>query len=429
MISSCSAMPASLFFGRSLTIRQNLTKRSLVAVALLFLIASVADAADDTPLPVRVFPAEQVDTLMRKRVYTGTLVPARRSALAFEVGGKVIELLVDEGDRVAAGQALGQLDTRRPQAQLAQARAELVEANAKLRELVAGPRKQTIAAAEAEVRNLEAQRDVAKRNLRRRSQLVDNRAISQEEYDEMLYEVRASEARVDVGQKTLDELVAGTRQEQIDAQRARAEALESRVADIRHQLEDAVLRAPYAGRIVRRRLDEGAVVSLGQTVFEVIEDAALEAWIGVPPRAARLLAAGQPIHVEIGGADYTATIRSIRAELDPQTRTQNVILGLAPDTPLIAGQVVRATIAQPVDIEGFWTPTASLTPRRRGLWAVYVVDDGKAAPRDVEVIETDGDRSFVRGALTTGERVIAEGAHRIVAGQAVRVASPNTLAP
>ncbi|MEO1496570.1 MAG: efflux RND transporter periplasmic adaptor subunit [Planctomycetota bacterium] len=418
MINSLERRPAAPFFAVTLTLRQKLTV--CLACAML---ATGGVAIADTPLPVRVFPAERVDSLERKRVYTGTLVPARRSSLSFEAAGKVVGLLVDEGDRVEADQILGRLDTRRLDAQIAQARAELVEANARLREFVAGPRVQTIAAARAEVMNLAAQRDVAARNLERRAMLVESRAISREEYDEALFEFRATEARVDVAQKQLDELEAGTRQEQIDAQQARSQALEARVADIRHQLEDTVLLAPYAGRVVRRRLDEGAVVSIGQTVFEIIEDAALEAWIGVPPRAAQTLSTGDQLYVEIDGTRHSATVRSIRAELDPQTRTRNVVLRLSDDARLVAGQVVRATIAQPVAMSGFWTPTASLTPRRRGLWAVYVVADGKADPRDVEVIETDGDRSFVRGALAPGEQVIAEGAHRIVAGQAVQVAS------
>ncbi|WP_197524765.1 efflux RND transporter periplasmic adaptor subunit [Botrimarina hoheduenensis] len=385
------------------------------------------NTAESTPppnvLPVQVAPAEEVDTLLRKRVYTGTLVAARRSALSFETAGKIVELVADEGDRVEAGQILGRLDTRRLEALRAQSQAELVESAARLREFIAGPRTQTIAAAEAEVRNLAAQRDVAQRNLERRAQLVASRAISREEYDEMLFEFRAAEARVDVAQKTLDELIAGTRQEQIDAQQARTQALEAVVADTRHRLEDAVLRAPFAGQIVKRNLDEGTVVALGEPVFELIEAAALEAWIGAPPRAVATLTPGAAMRVEIDNEEYEAVVQSIRPELDPQTRTQNVVLRIPRDPRLVAGQVVRAAIVQPIAMRGFWTPTASLTPRRRGLWAVYVVAAGRVEPRDVEVIETDGDRSFIRGTLAPGEPVIAEGAHRIVAGQAVTIAS------
>ena len=119
-----------------------------------------------------------------------------------------------------------------------------------------------------------------------------------------------------------------------------------------------------------------------------------------------------------------ATIRSVRPELDERTRTQNVVLLLKNPGELTPGRIARIGVKEPVRMQGYWAPNSSLAPRLRGLWAVYVVGpEGKAAAREVEVIEVDGDRSFIRGALTPGERIIVGGAHRIVTGQ--RVASSN----
>lgn len=382
--------------------------------------AEQAAGATSAPMPVGVEVATPVDSFLRERVYTGTLVAKRRSVLSFEISGKLIELAVDEGDRVEANQMLGRLDTRRLTASKLQAEADLMQATARLRELEAGPRVQTIAAARAEVQSLAAQRDVAELRLRRREKLVRTNAVSREEYDEALYDYRAAAARTDVGQKTLDELEAGTRQEQVDAQRAQVGALEARLADIKHQLDDAVLLAPYAGRIAQRRIDEGTVVAAGAPVFDLIEDDSLEAWVGVPPRSAKNVAVGDALELNIDGAKYNATIQSIRPELDAQTRTQNVVLRIEKPAGLVAGQVARIGVREPVQMTGFWAPTEALTPDRRGLWSLLVAgDDGLAAARPVEVIENDGDRSFVRGALEAGEQIIVEGAHRVVPGQAV----------
>ncbi|MEN0111297.1 MAG: HlyD family efflux transporter periplasmic adaptor subunit, partial [Planctomycetota bacterium] len=166
-----------------------------------------------------------------------------------------------------------------------------------------------------------------------------------------------------------------------------------------------------------------AVVGAGERVFEIVEDDALEAWIGVPPTSAGRLQVGEPIRVTIAGTERDAIVQSIRPELDTETRTQNVVLRLDSADGLVAGQVVRVGVAEPVAMQGYWAPTAALSPGRRGLWTVLVVDDaGVAAARDVEVIEAAGDRSFIRGTLQPGERVIVSGAHRIVAGQRVAVA-------
>lgn len=436
MTSSPTDKPPASFFGRALTLRQKMTPRWVVlglAIPALAVFATGAATSRDAPaeqsaggdrsITVGVEPAEPVDSFLRERVYTGTLVAKRRSVLSFELAGKLVELNVDEGEHVKENQPLARLDTRRLEAGRLQAKAELAQSEAVLKELEAGPRQQTIAAARAEVNNLAAQRDVAGLRLRRRERLVQTTAISQEEYDEAVYTHRATVARTEVAQKTLDELEAGTRVEQIEAQRALVAAIEARLADIHHQLDDAVMLAPYAGRIVRRRIDEGTIVAAGAPVFELIEDASLEAWIGVPPRSAAALRVGQPLGVTIGGQPVQATVQSIRAELDPETRTQNVVLRIEESRGLVAGQVARIAVREPVAMTGYWTPTATLTPDRRGLWSVLVVNEqGVVAGRPVEVVENDGDRTFVRGALQAGERVIVEGAHRVVPGQRVRAA-------
>ncbi len=365
-----------------------------------------------------------MDSYLRERVYTGTLVAKRRSTLSFERAGKVVELVVDEGDAVAKGQLLARLDTRRLDARRAKAEADLAQASAVLSELKAGPRPQTIAAARAEVENLAAQRDVAEKTMKRREQLVASSAVSREEYELAMYDYRAAAARTEVAQKNLDELEAGTRRERVDAQEAQVAALEASLADILHELDDSVLLAPYDGCIARRKIDEGTVIAAGAPVVELIETGALEAWVGVPPASARSFAVGDNTSLRIDGRDYAAVVQSVRPELDAQTRTQNVVLRIddaaGPTSGgLVAGEVVRLGVAEPVAMSGYWVPTQALSPDRRGLWSVLVVEDGKAAQRAVEVIENAGDRSFVRGALQPGEAVIVEGAHRVVAGQRV----------
>lgn len=423
------------FFAPKLTQRQKMTWRwNALGVALIAVVVTAAGAATgpaDTPsqaaagqptnaaMPVRTAVATPVDSFLRERVYTGTLVARRKSTLSFERAGKLLELSVDEGDRVTKGQVLASLDTRRLTARKSRAEAELGQSMARLRELVAGPRRQTIAAARAEVRSLSAQRDVAELKLRRRETLVKTNAVSREEYDEALYEYRAAAARTDVGQKTLDELEAGTRDEQIEAQRALVGSVEAALADIIHELDDSVLVAPFDGQITQRRIDEGTVVGAGAAVFDLIETDVLEAWIGVPPRSTRVLKTGEAINVTIAGRGYEATIQSVRRELDPETRTQNVVLLIDQPEGLVAGEIARVGVREPVMTTGYWVPTGSLTPDRRGLWSVLVAEEGFAAARPVEVIENDGDRSFVRGALQPGERVIVEGSHRVAPGQAV----------
>ncbi len=440
-----SAAPP-VFFGHTLTLRQFLTRWFLPMVVLAGLAAAGGPplvrtllAADTPPskpirsqsaMPVEVLPAQAITSYTASKAYTGTLVAGRRSQIGFERPGKVIRVAVDEGQSVAAGQVLANLDRRRLDAARKRVAAELAEATAVYQELVAGPRKETIAAAAAELRSLQAQHQVAVRNLRRRAGLVETAAISREEYDESYFTTEVAKARAEAAAKQLEELETGTRLERVEAQRARVEALQAALADVDHEIEDTVLLAPFSGAIARRRVDEGVIVSAGQAVLDVIESDRLEAWIGVPARAASQLTLGDSLPVVVNGKTYQASVQSVRSELDPATRTRNVVLAIAAaeSQPLVAGQVARVRLDESINESGFWVPASALTPDRRGLWAVYVAEGSgqtrTVATRDVELLHTEGGRSFVRGTLQPGELVIVTGGHKVVAGQEVALPFP-----
>ena len=97
---------------------------------------------------------------------------------------------------------------------------------------------------------------------------------------------------------------------------------------------------------------------------------------------------------------------------------------LVTDAPagVVRGQLARIELDVEIAAKGLWVPHSALVRAPRGLWACYVVgDDGVVTRREVSVVHTDGGRVYVRGTLRGGERIIRSGAHRVVAGQRVRV--------
>lgn len=425
------------FFAPELTKRQKMTRRlvwlgiGLGAVLLLVVTAplwrSSAVATDLLPpaaanvLPVVTFAVEHVESYVRERSYTGLLHESRRSQLSFQRGGEVLELLVDEGQVVTAGQTLGRLDARHIGANRARLEAQVAEAKAMLDELVAGPREETIAAKQAELRAQESQRLVLAAQLKRREKLVPA-AISREEYETFLYDYQAAVAREDVVKRQLEEMQAGTRVEKISAQRARLAQLDAQLTDIAHDQRDTQLVAPFAGRVTHRFLDEGSVVSAGTPVLEVIDDQQLEAWVGLPPRAARALQVGDAVELSVAGQPIQATVQSLAADVQQTSRTRKVILRLnANDSAVLPGQVFRLVVNEQVAEPGYWVPTTALTRGTRGLWSLFVVQEGRVVRADVEILDTIGSKSFVRGTLQPGDQIVASGNHRIVVGQLVSV--------
>ncbi|MCG8585814.1 MAG: efflux RND transporter periplasmic adaptor subunit [Pirellulales bacterium] len=433
------------FFAKKLTTRHFLTRRTkwVLAAGLLVVLVGTAfgarqaaqsdplpdEAAADSAMPVATMTATPVDSYRADRSYTGHVVARRASRLSFERPGKVIKILVDEGDTVARGQLIAELDTRHLLAQRQRLQAERAQAAAQLDELRAGPRHQTIAAARAQVRNLEAQRDQIKRSYERYQKLRKQGVVTESEYEDAYYSARAIAAQLDAAQKQLDELEAGTRVERVTAQAAVVAQLDARLAELAVDIDHARLVAPFAGRLAERRVDEGTVVAAGTPIFEIVERSNLEAWIGLPATTASRLNVGSTHDIEVGGRQYAATLTSLSPQLDTATRTRKAIFAFndAADKSLVPAEVARVSLSEEIGATGYWLPADALVRSTRGLWsALVVVRDAKnddretVEPRDVELLYSAGHEVFVRGTLAPGDQVVSTGVHRIAAGQQVR---------
>jgi multidrug efflux pump subunit AcrA (membrane-fusion protein) len=379
-------------------------------------------------LTVSTLTVEAVNRYEVRRQYSGELVAQRSSDLGFERPGMVVNILVDEGDRVVVGQPLARLDVQNLEVQRQQLLAQRQEAQAQLRELQAGPRSQNIAAAEAAVGDLQQQLELARLQRDRRADLYTEGAISREELDQQSFNTSALENRLAQAQSQLDELRAGTRREQIDAQIARVAQIDAGLRQVEVDLNKSVITAPFDGRISARDVDEGVVVSGGQTVLSLVEAGDLEARVGLPTDIADTLTPGQSYPLQVGNRSVTATLTALLPELDAASRTVTATLTLS-GADLTVGETVRLLLSETQPTDGFWLPSTALVPDDRGLWSVYVLGEGDETDsnrftvtrRQVEVLYTEGDRSLVRGTLQAGDRAIVNGTHRVVVGDRVQV--------
>ena len=386
-----------------------------------------------TILPVETMKVNLVDSYQVDRTYTGTIVPRRTSSLGFERSGKIMKLTVDQGDRVKVGTHIALLDPKNLKAQQQELLAERKQVNALLKELQAGSRSETIAAAQSTVNSLQSQLKLAQTKSQRRQELYPSGAISREQLDEATTEVNTLNAQINEAQSQLDELLAGTRPEKIEAQQAVLQKLDAKLASLELELEQSTLKAPFTGKIANRLVDEGTVVSAGESIFTLVEASALEAHIGVPVNTATQIPLGSNQQLQIGARTYQAQVISTLPQLDSATRTLTVVLGLDESAAgeVRAGQVARLKLSENITDSGYWLPTTALVRGVRGLWSCYVLgksefvaNDPQTAfrveRREIEVLQTESERVFVRGTLQNSDQVIVNGNHRLVTGQLVR---------
>ncbi|NKX45780.1 efflux RND transporter periplasmic adaptor subunit [Roseicyclus persicicus] len=332
--------------------------------------ALARDAAPPTPVAVMTVDLAPGYTVTRR--FTGTVEAAARTDLGFELGGRLTEILVEEGDVVAAGAVLARLDT-----------SALIPERAAL---------------EAELAGLAADAELARLTLARNDALADRGVRSVAALDD----ARLALARAEAGMA----------------------ALGARIAGVDVQLRKSVLTAPFAARVGARLADPGQTVGAGQTVLVLFDAAPPQVRVGLPPELAATLSVGDVVAVEAGGTLRDATIRQIRPDLDPGTRSRSVVLDLPGGAAPVLGDTVALRLAQAVADPGFWAPLSALREGARGSWSVMAVeatpDGDRARPAAVEVIHSDGARVFLRGALPPGARLVAEAPDRVAPGQPVR---------
>lgn len=386
---------------------------------------------------VSVMSVSQSDSAVMPQRYTATVVARRTSQLAFQAAERVDRILCGEGDYVTKGQLLAQQDQAALKAQFDAAVARSKQTTAVLAELEKGPRQETIEAARAELSQLKARSQGALADYRRQIALRKSRASSASEYDAAKFEAEASKSAAIAAEQRLSELLAGTREEQIDAQRGALGVITATVAQAKTRLEQTNLYAPFSGRISRRFVDEGSLPQRGTAVLEIVESDHLEVRFGVSPEIARELQPGDSLSFTSGSATAAGKLKQVQPKLNRSTRTQMIIATLSESekSGLVDGQMVTVEFAIASKMPGFWIPTEALQPQLRGLWSVLIAesdgDSGQAIAkrRDVEVLATWGRWSRVRGTLEESEKVIVEGAARISSGQRIAISESDLELP
>lgn len=339
--------------------------------ALQYRAAAELQPQQHPPLAVTTLPVRMQDQYMTRTRYVGRLEPARQTSLAFELAGLVVNISVDEGAKVRAGDVIAQLDTAR----------------------LKTDRKRL----EARKRELEAERTLAQLTLSRQSDLRKKGFSPQQSEDE----ATAGVARITA---TIDQVSA-----QMD------------LVDI--DIRKSVLTAPFDGVIGTRSIDDGSVITAGTPVVSLLETGKPQARIGLPAEVAISLDPDSEYQITTDAGPVSARMSSMRPDLQTATQTVPVLFDLNSANGAAFQQIVTLNLETPVRQRGTWLPLAALKEGHKGLWSVLVVaaQDGqnKVRTEAVEVLHIDGEQAYVRGTLKADQQVVSTGGHRVVSGQLV----------
>lgn len=254
-------------------------------------------------------------------------VDLRQVSLAFNGAERIGKLNVQEGDRVTSGQVLGELDTRTLQLQIAQSEAQIAVQQQVLQKLKTGSRPEEIAQARAQVSAAQADAELARQQLERLQsirQTTSGRAVSQQDLDAAQARQKTALAQLENVRKAQQLVVTGPRKEDIAQAQAQLDVAVASLAVLKHQLQEAQLKAPINAVVRARLMEPGDMASPQRPVFTLaitdpkwVRAYVTEADLGrVKPAMAATLHTdshpGQPLTGKVG---YISSV----AEFTPKT--------------------------------------------------------------------------------------------------------------
>ena len=372
--------------------------------------SSSGNAAATGPAPVRVTVATvQLQPFDRMLRITGTLLADEEAEVAAEVAGRVTATPVERGSRVAEGAPLISLAQVEAQAGASDAESNVAQLEARLA-LQPG---QTFDVEQVpEVATAKAARDMAESDFNRIKSLLDQKVVSQAEFDQ-----RRNQAEMARNQYRTARNAAQQQFRMYEGARARA-ALANKA------LADTVVRAPFAGLVVERKVSVGDFVTRGTKVVTVVKVSPLRAELTVPEQSASLVAPGRLVRLQVDafpGRYFDGQIRFVSPAYRADQRALTVE-AIVPnkDNALKPGMFVSAEVELPSTAPALVVP-ADAVQTVAGLSHVFVIHGDKAEERLITPGVTIGARTEVLKGLAAGDVVAVTGASSLTDGGLVRV--------
>lgn len=349
----------------------------LVLFAQLLLTGCSGDSVAITveAKPERVIPVSLVTAGLRDNEHLlqaiGTLESYQNPTLSAEAAGSVISILVDEGDKVAKGQLLAEIDPILYEIKTDSAAAEL----RRLSVLVKNQHK--------EVERLTA--------------LAKKQSVSKDRLEDEQAQLRVVTAQRDIAAKSLQEA--------------------------QHWKNKTKITAPISGRVARRFISTGDYVKVGNKLFDLVAIDKLRARLNFPEHESPSIEIGKQVRLSSpSNLNQTALglVKNIRPVVNPASRGIEVLVEVDNPGGWLPGSTVDAGIVVKISRDAVTVPVASVIRRPKGS-VVYIVRGDRVEARLVQLGRQTDDWVEILQGLEAGQNIVLDGAHYVDDGSAIVV--------
>ncbi|MBD2041873.1 efflux RND transporter periplasmic adaptor subunit [Microcoleus sp. FACHB-672] len=416
-------------------------------------------------VPVKLAPVA-ASTVEDSTEFVGTLDAQQSVALKSEIDGLVKEIYVGDGDLVEKGDAIARIENEDAQAQLRQAKANQMRAEARLRDLQAGSRPEEIAQgqsrvaqaqarltdarggarpeeiaqAEAQIQGARADAELSRQRLDRYRDLAREGAVPQDTLDQYIQEDRSARAELEEAQRRLEQLQKsrssdierleaelaqqqqalkqlenGSRPEEIAQAEADVAAAVAQVRNNEAVLEKAQILSPFAGKIGDFSIKSGDYVTKGTQITTVTQNSALDLRMSIPLERASDLRVGLPVQLLNAQGEPAATgqISFISPEVNANSQAVVAKASFGNSTgDLLSRQFVRTKVIWDKR-PGILVPVNAIS-RLGGQTFVFVAETNEqskliARQKPVKLGSIQGNNYQVIEGLKAGENLVVSG--------------------
>lgn len=334
---------------------------------------NTATAAEETTPAILVETTQPVIQRVEHHIRSvGSFLPDDQVTISPEIEGKVKKILVDEGYIIKEGQLLVQLEDRR----------------------------QRLAAAEAEAKIRENEINLAylSTTLNRREELWKKNILSKQAYDEIL--------------------------SQVNLAKARADSLLAALGRARKDLEDTKIYSPLDAIITEKIISEGEYVDAGDALLKAVKINPLKLHFTLPENQAGLVTEGQLVKARVKAhpdEEFSGKVYFINSQIDPSTRAVQVKAYFDnPEGRLKPGFFADVFLVREVNEKALLIPGEGVV-QREDKYLVYVMNNGVAHERAVEIGERLEGKIEILSGLNPQDLIITSGNHNLEDGSRVKV--------
>jgi membrane fusion protein (multidrug efflux system) len=397
------------------TVSPHVKRAIAVVCASILLLAGCQrkpEVAADQPIPVRLQLPRHVQQPVSVAV-SGSVEGNITALTAFQVGGRVLHVYVEEGQRVTKGQLLADLDPTDYRNGFNAAVGEADAASAVNAKAKAGLRQQELEQAHIDF-------DRWQDEYNRMKYLYEHKSLPANDFTKIEAGFNAARERYDMAK-------SGTRTEDKLAASAQYNAATAQMQEAKKRLADCQLRAPIAGFIGMRQIEVGNTVAPGMPVISVVDLDPVKVKVGIPESQVGQVREDDRAEVSIpslNGQQFEGRVEAIAAASDPASRTYvSKIVVPNPTHQLRAGMVSEARLIGDAQVNVITLPGSAIVRDARGVTQVYVVTSGqnRAYGRRVEVGSMIGSEVEIRSGLTGNEQVVVDGQNYVREGSPVKI--------